>query len=77
MSKDDWAPAGIEPARLHMCCSALTTELRRLTKAWGKGGGGKEGGGRGRGRGVTTLASPHTRRFRFKIHAICAFLLGV
>ena len=76
MSKDDWAPAGIEPARLHMCCSALTTELRRLTRARarargegeGRGRGG-EGGGRGgggrarRGRGVTTLASPHTRRF--------------
>ena len=69
MSKDDWAPAGIEPARQHMCCSALTTELRRLTRARAKGGGGRgargEGGGRGggRGRGVTTLASPHTRRF--------------
>ena len=52
MSKDDWAPAGIEPARLHMCCSALTTELRRLTRARARGGGGGRGGGRGRGEGL-------------------------
>ena len=56
MSKDDWAPAGIEPARLHMCCSALTTELRRLTRARAraKGGGGgarREGEGGGGGAG--------------------------
>ena len=48
MSKDDWAPAGIEPARLHMSCSALTTELRRLTRAGARAGGGEgRGGGRG------------------------------
>ena len=58
MSKDDWAPAGIEPARLHMCCSALTTELRRLTRARARGegerrwrGGGRGGRARGGGRG--------------------------